>query len=614
MKKVMCVLLSLIFTFSVFGVNASAATTQKGMNIYGIYLSREGDATLIESDGNWLLVDTGIEEASGELLKKLEFHKVRQLDILISHLHSDHIGGLKTIAESGIKIKKMYLPDASLTPYYSHTEYFIELLSQTAKSGNPDVVIEALKKGSTFSFGDVKAKVLGPVAKVTLDDFGGTETQPPEEQYVNCRSLTVRFDCGETSYLTAGDIENQEEFGLVRAYKGTGELDTDILKLSHHGLYTSNSEEFLAQVSPKYSFAQNSEKGINEGSNYRMYYTSCKNASKYGPVYLVGDEKADFKAEVFCDKISIFKGNERLSGLVTLAGGDGTVVKTYKYYITGGEVREGVYTIGGKKYYVSDGGFVNKAFYSFDSKKYVYRYEPVKNGNVRYFDLNGVLYTGFRKINGNYFYFNTTTGVLLKGNKNWTPVTIGSKKYAINENGAVYNYGKSSGAWKKYGSNYRYFDKNGVMKTGWLTVGSKKYYLNKTTGLRTVGLKKISGKYYYFVEKNNAGYVYKSGWKKFGSKYRYFDSKGVMKTGWLKVKGKYYYLDKKTGYRAVGLKKIGKKTYYFVEKNKKAYRYSGWKKFGSKKRYFDKKGVMVTGKKKINGKTYKFNKKGYLKK
>ena len=87
-----------------------------------------------------------------------------------------------------------------------------------------------------------------------------------------------------------------------------------------------------------------------------------------------------------------------------------------------------------------------------------------------------------------------------------------------------------------------------------------------------------------------------------------------MKTGWLTVNGKKYYLNKTSGYRTLGLKKISGKYYYFVEKNKAGYMYKGWKNFGSKKRYFDSKGYMVTGTKKIGGKKYKFDKNGYLKK
>ncbi len=685
MKKFLCLVLSFIFAFSVFTINTSAST--KNMKIYGLHLSKTGDATLIESHGYWTLVDTGSEGSSEELLQKLSYYGVKELRLVISHYHSDHIGGMEALANSDIKIVSLYLPDVSLIPYYEHTEYFQNKIIELAENNNPDVNVYSLKVGEHYALGGwIVASVLGPVSNVTPDDLVPTNDQTQMDKYVNNRSLTIRFSCSNISFLSCGDIEKEEEKALVSKYGSTGELDADIMKLSHHALPTSNSEEFLAAVSPRYTFAHNSEKTFAEGSVYRMYYNSCKNASKYGPVYLIGDEKQDFGVRIVGEQINIYKGSEELKGLVTLTGGDGTKVKDYKYYINGGysnganggHVEEGVYTIDDKKYYISDGGFVNKAFYSFNNNAYVYRYETPKSGDIRYLGLDGQMYLGFRKINDYYYYFNTQTGVMVKGDADYTPVSIGSKKYAINQNGVIYNYGKSSGAWKKYGSKYRYFDKNGVMKTGWLTVGGKKYYLNektgyrevglktigsktyyfvetnkaayvytkgwkkfgskyryfdkngvmktgwltvggkkyylnKKTGYREVGLKKIGSKKYYFVETNKAAYVYTKGWKKFGSKYRYFDKKGVMKTGWIKVGGKNYYLDKSTGYRAVGLKKIGKKTYYFVEKNKAGYRYSGWKKFGKKKRYFDSKGVMATGTKKIKGKTYKFDKKGYLK-
>ena len=589
MKKALYRILVLVCLLAMCTLSVSAAGNS--MNIYGLYLSQEGDATLMESNGKWLLIDTGLDICADELMKKLQSYGVTELDVLISHTHTDHTGGFDALADSTIKINRLYLPDASLTPHDEHTETKHNRLIRPAQTNNPNVTVTYLKKGSTFAFGDVKATVLGPVANISPDDFTATEDQTEVEQYVNCRSLTVRFDCGGVSYLTAGDIEAAEEKALVKAYSGTSQLNVDIMKLSHHALYTSNTEEFIAAVSPRYSFGQNSNKTINEGMDYRMYYTSCTNASAYGPVYLVGDEKQDFKATVSNGTISIFKGTQELKGLVTLVGGDGTKVKTYKYYITGGDVKEGVYTIDGKKYYVSDGGFVNKAFYSHNLDKYVYRYEPVEGGDVRYFDLEGVMYTGFRKINDNYFYFDTETGVMLKGDKDFSPIAIGSKKYAVNENGAVYNYGAKSGAWKKYGNNYRYFDKDGVMQTGWVTVDSKKYYLDPSTGLRTIGLKEIDGKSYYFVETNNAGYLWTSGWKKFDGKYRYFDKDGVMLTGWQTIDGKDYYLNKSTGFRETGFVKLDGK-YYYVKDGKKS-KSTGFVKVDGKY-YQIKKGVRVT--------------------
>lgn len=673
-KKLICIILSLALALAIIPTSLFASAKTEQMNIYGLYLTREGDATLIESNGEWLLIDTGLADTSAELLKKLKDYNISELSVLLSHMHIDHVGAFDDICESSeFKINALYLPKPDLTSDWTTNRY--TRAKNAALSNNPFASVSYLDKGDTFSFGSVSAKVLGPAGNISRSDFvPSPDDNPSEDHYVNCRSLTVRFDSCGVSFLSGGDIEKEEELALIKEYEKTGELDCDILKLSHHALPTSNCEEFLKAVSPKYSFALNSNKIKAADSNYRLYYNSCKNAAKYGPVYLVGDEKLDFKAEAVNGKVNIYKGTTKLSGMVSLTGGDGTKVKNNLYYITDSELSDGVYTVSGKKYYISDGQ-VAMPFYSFNNSKYIN--QLTFSDGTRYFELDGSLVTGFKKIGDYTYFFDSTTGLKKLGTENWDITVINGKKYAINQNGVIYNAsykggwkkyssglryfdkdgvmktgwftlggkkyyldpstgfrtvglkkinGKTyyfvetnsaayayTGGWKKFGKNYRYFDKNGVMKTGWLTVSGKKYYLDTKTGFRTVGLKKISGKTYYFTETNSAAYAYTGGWKKFGKNYRYFDKKGVMKTGWLKVKGKYYYLNTKTGYRTVGLKKIKGKTYYFVEKNSAAYRYSGWKKFGKKMRYFDKNGVMAVGKKKIGGKTYKFDKNGYRK-
>jgi len=676
MKRIVSLILSLVIAFSCFTVATAETLSESYMNIYGIYLSREGDCTLLESNGKWLLIDTGVEECADELKEKLDYYNVKDFSLLISHVHTDHMGAAYSLIEdTDYNIEKLYLPNPQITEPWVDSRY--NKLSEKYSENYSEDDIVYLSKESVFTVGGTNAEVIGPVGNYTIEQFEGIDENAADEHFVNNLSLTIKFTCGKTRFLSAGDIEKEEEASLLEYYSGTNTLDCDIMKLSHHALSYSNTEEFMEAVSPKYSYALNSGKTKASDSNYRMYYNSLKNARSYGPVYLVGDEIDDFKAEVKGDKISIYKGKTKLEGLVSLVGGDGTVIKNELYYIAD-NITAGVNEINGNKYYLSQGGYVHKAVYSFDKEAYIYKKDTL--AGIRYFGLDGIMYTGFRKIGGYIYYFDTKTGVKLLGDENYTPVKINGKMYALNKNGVIYHGGwqkygtnyryfgadgamktgwitvsgrkyyldpktgyrvkglkkigkktyyfvesksaaylwtnKGKGGWKKFGSKYRYFDKNGVMKTGWITVSGKKYYLDSKTGYRQVGLKKIGKKTYYFVEKNKAAYLWtnsgKGGWKKFGSKYRYFDKKGVMATGWKKVKGKYYYLSKSTGYRQVGLKKIGKKTYYFVEKNKAAYRYSGWKTFGKKKRYFDKKGVMATGKKKIGKKTYKFNSKGYL--
>ncbi len=64
----------------------------------------------------------------------------------------------------------------------------------------------------------------------------------------NNRSVVLKIVYGETSVLFTGDAEAAVERQLTHRY---GEfLQSDILKISHHGSITSSSAEFVSVVSP----------------------------------------------------------------------------------------------------------------------------------------------------------------------------------------------------------------------------------------------------------------------------------------------------------------------------------------------------------------------------
>ena len=100
-------------------------------------------------------------------------------------------------------------------------------------------------------------------------------------------------------------------------------------------------------------------------------------------------------------------------------------------------------------------------------------------------------------------------------------------------------------------------------KTGWQTIGKKKYYFNPSTKLMTTGCKWISGYWYYFGTdgamrtntwgKNVSGgktyYLYfqsngkavKKAFKTIDGKTYYFSSRSVMATNWWNINGSRYY-------------------------------------------------------------------------
>ena len=83
----------------------------------------------------------------------------------------------------------------------------------------------------------VRLEVLGPRDRL----LRGTSSD------VNDASVILRLAYGEVSFLLTGDASQEAESDLV-ARKAP--IDSDVLKVAHHGSRTSSSPDFIRQVSP----------------------------------------------------------------------------------------------------------------------------------------------------------------------------------------------------------------------------------------------------------------------------------------------------------------------------------------------------------------------------
>ena len=244
------------------------------------------------------------------------------------------------------------------------------------------------------------------------------------------------------------------------------------------------------------------------------------------------------------------------------------------------------------------------------------------NGKWHYFYTNGIMVTGWQKINNKYYYFGSD-GVMKTG---WQ--TIDGKKYYFNENGEsvsgwtvisnhwyYFNTGSlgrertMKTGWFKYKNHYYYLQKNGQMRTGWYNEGSTYYYFGEDGIMRSSNWQKINGKWYYFKA---SGQMY-TGWlKKGGHTYYLLPGKGYMLTSWQKIGNNYYWFNS-NGEMALGWKTIGGKKYYFSKDTRTNYygmRFTGIRLIDGKKYYFGNDGVMQTGLIHYNGFTYYFTKDG----
>ena len=212
--------------------------------------------------------------------------------------------------------------------------------------------------------------------------------------------------------------------------------------------------------------------------------------------------------------------------------------------------------------------------------------------------------------------YKTAAGVDLKND--W--VSVGGKRYYMGSDGYAvlwenkidghWYYFNGSGVmqtgwvtWSKLGTK-SYFDADGRARTGWHTIGGKRYYFDPATARSVRWENRIGGSWYYF----NAASEMQTGWvtwSKLGTK-SYFNDDGKARTGWHTLWGKRYYFDPATARSVRWEQRIGGSFYYF---NAASQMHTGWLIWSTDKKrsYFDANGKALTGWQTIGGKRYYFD-------
>jgi len=152
-----------------------------------------------------------------------------QIDyVLATHADTDHLQGLSDAA------KNFRVQAAIFARTPMKNAGFAELFSVLQKRGIESVTIS---RGDVLTFDDVKIEVLYPPKDEDADSISD-----------NNHSLVLRIIYGERKILLTGDIEKEAERELTNA---PGFLQTDVVKVAHHGSRTSSIQEFIGASKAK---------------------------------------------------------------------------------------------------------------------------------------------------------------------------------------------------------------------------------------------------------------------------------------------------------------------------------------------------------------------------
>jgi competence protein ComEC len=201
----------------------------------------QGSSVLISTPGNQsILYDTGPADNYTDSGKDIILPAIQHLGrlhinkVILSHPHSDHIGGIFSLARE-IRIDSVYLP--LLETSYSWHSKTVDFLEET------QIPIRYVKMGDVIPVDPwTKIYILAPFSENLIPGNNSGKR-------INNVSLVCLIKSATGSVLLTGDTETDSERKIL-AWNEL--LRSQILMLGHHGSITSSSWHFLEAIAPEY--------------------------------------------------------------------------------------------------------------------------------------------------------------------------------------------------------------------------------------------------------------------------------------------------------------------------------------------------------------------------
>jgi len=233
--KVILTLLVMINIIFLSSIDDKNLLPENHLSVFMIDVG-QGDSFLIKfPNGKTALVDAGnttfnFDNGERVIIPLLKYLGIEKIDYgIVTHIDSDHYGGYVALVLEDM-VKEIY--KTSIDSSLSKDKRFESLLRE--------------RKVPINYFSDRKMDI-GNTSIYYLFDEKINQTSG---ESTNSRSGVFKLVYGNTSFLFTGDAEKNVEKIYAEKYRTF--LDSDVLKIGHHGSKTSSSEIFLKYVNPEY--------------------------------------------------------------------------------------------------------------------------------------------------------------------------------------------------------------------------------------------------------------------------------------------------------------------------------------------------------------------------
>lgn len=264
---------------SMNSASSSSTSTNEKITIEMLDIG-QGDATLIRTKDQVIMIDTGDVDQRDNLVKQLKDRNIKTIDkLIITHPHADHLGGAYALFKN-FTVKSVY-DNGDQTTTNTYKTYLKNIQQQ-------NIDYHQLMAGDEIDFGSgVKFKVFSPTKEMLQNDSD-----------LNDNSLAGQLRYNNFTMMFTGDIEKKAEGKMVSAYGD--ELKSLILKSPHHGSRTSSSDAFLKALQAKdvlISCGVNNDYGHPHEEalkRYQKYNMNVYRTDKMGTITITSDGSANY--------------------------------------------------------------------------------------------------------------------------------------------------------------------------------------------------------------------------------------------------------------------------------------------------------------------------------